>query len=201
MQLLVLAPRALDRDDDAASEREEEFARFVTEHAESAWRGAYAVLGDREEAVDAIRRGLDDAWKRGRLAPAAVTRAVLRRSLDALLRRDAPTERLVDLLPAFSADGALGAPARAWPRDRIARLERSGCIPDLIRRLPDPQRTALLLRDRVGLPAAEVARVLDCSEDEVRDALREGRLALHALIGRRIEGDDDTGDGTEDGAF
>jgi len=49
-------------------------------------------------------------------------------------------------------------------------------------RLPDTQREILVLRDLEGLSTREVAEIVGISEDNVKQRLHRGRLALRELI-------------------
>jgi RNA polymerase sigma-70 factor (TIGR02960 family) len=51
-----------------------------------------------------------------------------------------------------------------------------------LQRLPPRERAALVLRDVLGFPLAEVAGMLDCSEASVRGAVRRARGALDSRL-------------------
>ncbi len=81
-------------------------------------------------------------------------------SFDALFERaDARVEALAEAPPPADAGGELGR------------------VRELIDRLPDSQRDALLLRAR-DLSYADIARALKCTEESVRARLRRGRRRL-----------------------
>jgi len=89
--------------------------------------------------------------------------------LDEVLRLepypDAPLEGL-----AGSAPG---------PEARYEALESISLAFITALQLPPPrQRAALILRDVLGFPAAETARILDTSKESVTSALKRGRAAL-----------------------
>lgn len=84
-------------------------------------------------------------------------------------RLDPDADPLIDVLSGETR----GWGARCSGREAI----RLRCITAL-RRLPPRQRAVLLLRDALGIPAAEVAELLGTSEATVADALQRARRAL-----------------------
>jgi RNA polymerase sigma-70 factor (ECF subfamily) len=62
---------------------------------------------------------------------------------------------------------------------------------DALRRLPEPQRRALVLHHLCDLPVREVAAETGAAEGTVKARLSRGRTALAALLG------DEPGDLTE----
>ncbi len=53
-----------------------------------------------------------------------------------------------------------------------------------LRRLPEKERAALVLRDIEGLPTAEVARILGSSQATVRSQISSARLKIKRFAGR-----------------
>lgn len=68
-------------------------------------------------------------------------------------------------------------PAPDWSDER--RIVAMG-----LRRLPERERAALVLRDIEGLPTAEVARVLGSSEATVRSQVSSARLKIKRFVDR-----------------
>lgn len=54
-------------------------------------------------------------------------------------------------------------------------------LSDLVGRLPDPQRVAVVLRHVVGLPIAEVAAVMGCSQGTAKSHVSRGLQRLRSL--------------------
>lgn len=74
------------------------------------------------------------------------------------------------------------------PEERLLiRQVREGCLTGLVRCLPKDQRLAFVLSVLLGLPAADVAAVLDCSIDAVKTRVSRARKALSAFVDRRCE--------------
>ncbi|HET8569721.1 MAG TPA: RNA polymerase sigma factor [Candidatus Limnocylindria bacterium] len=134
---------------------------------------AYALrlTGDRDDADDVYqetflaafrawpppRRGQERAWLY-RIA----TNKVIDRA-----RRERRLVRLGDL--------ALAAPERG---SSVTRIDLARAI----ERLPAGQRAAFVLRHVQGLPYAEVAAALDCSEDAARSRVSEATRKVRVRI-------------------
>jgi RNA polymerase sigma-70 factor (ECF subfamily) len=165
----------------------------------------YRILGSVQDAEDMLQETLLAAWRGlDRFEERASVRAWLykiatNRCLNAL--RDSgrrprsaagpgladpppqPTRRaeplwlqpypdtLTDDLP----DTAPGPEARYERREALALAFVAG-----LQRLPPRQRAVLVLRDVLGYPAAEAARMLETSEVSVNSALQRARAALGA---------------------
>jgi RNA polymerase sigma-70 factor, ECF subfamily len=89
--------------------------------------------------------------------------------------------RLVAVEPGLVAPGAS-------PEGLYADRETESRLRGALRRLPEKERAALLLREMEGLSTAEVARVLGSSEPTVRSQICSARLKLRKLFGRSAEG-------------
>ncbi len=85
------------------------------------------------------------------------------------------------LPPPDPPDVAESPEARATRRDDGARLA------EVLVRLPDHQRIAVVLRHVVGLSNAEVAGVIGCPESTARSHVRRGLEQLRVLIGDNSE--------------
>ena len=68
----------------------------------------------------------------------------------------------------------------------LEREETRAFVRAQIDRLPDTYRTVLLLRDIEELSTAEVASMLNASENAVKIRLHRARQALHALLDERF---------------
>lgn len=100
-------------------------------------------------------------------------------------RRTRPEESIEPLLPTFKEDGHQTNPAVDWPEpcDRLAeRREVRALVRQAIDRLPESYRTVLVLRDIEELDTAEVAALLNVSENAVKIRLHRARQALRELV-------------------
>jgi RNA polymerase sigma-70 factor (ECF subfamily) len=76
----------------------------------------------------------------------------------------------------------------ANPEGLYSDQERESRFRAALKRLPEKERSALLLREMEGLSIAEVARILGSSETTVRSQICSARLKLRKLLGRGLEG-------------
>ena len=162
--------------------RSRDSAAIVTalyaEHALGLTRLAQVMLGDRAAAEDVVHdafTGLCRRWDY--LIDAGKAQAYLRSSVlngcRSVLRRQARSHS--DVLPlrpdALSADTPLLA-----SEDRHAVMAA-------LRRLPDRQREALVMRYYLELPDAEIARAMGIGESTVRSTVHRGLAALERVLG------------------
>ena len=77
------------------------------------------------------------------------------------------------------------APTPSWagPRSKLidTRRDRTDVL-DLVSRLPDDQRDALLLRYAAGLTAKEIGVVLGKREDAIQKQIERGLAALRKAV-------------------
>jgi RNA polymerase sigma-70 factor (sigma-E family) len=176
---LISAGQARDK---AASSRSREVSAIVSalyaEHALGLTRLAQVMLGDRAAAEDVVHDafcGLCRRW--GHLTDPAKAQAYLRSSVlngcrSALRRQIRQPDIAVFSTDALSADAPL-----------LAREDRRAVMAAL-RRLPDRQREALVLRYYLELPDAEIARAMGIGESTVRSTAHRGLAALERMLTR-----------------
>lgn len=138
-----------------------------------AYRVAFRILGDREEARDVAQESLTRAftrWPRVRgYAPAWVSRVAANLALDRV-RRSGVAARAI-------------RPAAVMPPDAAdAVADRSELVAGLAA-LPRRQREVVVLRYLADRPEAEVAEVLGCSVGSVKRHGHRGLAALRATLG------------------
>ena len=68
------------------------------------------------------------------------------------------------------------------PFDQLALREQMALVRRLIDRLPEVQRTIMLLRDIEGTPYADIARIMQLGEGQVRVYLHRARGRIKRLI-------------------
>jgi RNA polymerase sigma factor (sigma-70 family) len=143
---------------------------------------ARSLLRDRDQADDVVADALvkiHDAaagFRGERGLRTWVLRIVANRCKDALRRRrfDGGTIEDVD---ALRVAGLVVNPEPEWDEalDRDVRLE---AIERAIASLPDEQREAVVLKERMGLSVLETASVLGVSESAVKSRLFRARASL-----------------------
>lgn len=156
------------------------FAELVRRHTGRLWAVALRTLGDPDDAADALQDALVSAFRAAGTyrGDAAVTtwlhRVVVNACLDRVRRAKArPT------VPLPEADVAVGVMTGT---DEHAATETRLDVMAALARLPEHQRTALVLVDMQDLPVAEAAAVLGVAEGTVKSRCARGRAALAALI-------------------
>ncbi len=194
----------------AAQGEQEAFRELTDPYRRELQFHCYRILGSMHDADDALQETLVSAWRglagfeqRSPLRP-WLYRIATNRCLDAL--RDAGRRPP----PAAPPPYALPAPTRVaevtwlepYPDTLLegiidttpgpeARYETRETIElafiAALQALPPRQRAALLLRDVLGFRAAEVASMLDSSEDSVKGALKRARATIDRLHGARAQ--------------
>jgi RNA polymerase sigma-70 factor (ECF subfamily) len=82
---------------------------------------------------------------------------------------------------ATPAEEVFGADAR----DDNASVDRSHCLHEALRALPDEQRSVVVLRHVVGLTPGEIASAMGRSESSIHGLHHRGRRALQAELTSR----------------
>jgi len=152
-------------------------AALYQHHAMGLIRLAYLMLGDRAGAEDAVQDafcGLYRHWDRladQDRALAYVRSSVLNGCRSALRRRTTGRR----LLTAYQ-------PPTASAEAAVLGLEERQEVMRAVRRLPERQREALVLRFYLDLPEREIARLMGLRPSSVRSATARALKALgHAL--------------------
>jgi RNA polymerase sigma-70 factor, ECF subfamily len=193
-----LLTRAAHGDETAFRELTEPYRRELQFHC-------YRILGSMQDAEDALQETMLGAWRglrgfEGRASLRAwLYRIATNRCLDALRdagRRPAaapeapfeppspnrfaePTwlEPYPDMLLEGIIDASPGPAARYETRETIELAFISA-----LQAVPPRQRAALVLRDVLGFHTAEVADMLDWTEDSVKGALKRARATLDRRV-------------------
>ena len=157
-------------------EEEAEFAVYVTARRDRVRRTAYLICGDWHRADDLTQVAfvkLYGAWQgiRNRAALDSFVRSCLVRAAVDESRRPWRRERAVEVLPEV--------PDVSDMSDLVAdrAVIRQG-----LEEVPPGQRAVLVLRYFEGSSVAEVARILDCSEGNVKSQTARGLAALKAAL-------------------
>ncbi|MDX8150945.1 RNA polymerase sigma factor, partial [Patulibacter brassicae] len=151
----------------------EAFARIYAEHHDALSRYCRSIVRDEEDARDALQSAMTKAFaalqeeRRSFELRPWLFRIVHNEALS-LVRRRRPT---TDLDAAYDV-GRDDLERTVETRERLAHLRGD------LAALPERQRSALLLRELVGLSLPEIAQVLDVGERGVKQTIYEARRAL-----------------------
>jgi RNA polymerase sigma-70 factor (ECF subfamily) len=193
--------RAAHGDEEAFRELTDPFRRELQFHC-------YRILGSMQDAEDALQETMLGAWRglpgfhERSSVRAWLYRIATNRCLDALRdakRRPPPSpdppfeapvptrvaepswlEPYPDVLLEGVADTTPGPEARYEAKETVELAFIAA-----LQALPPRQRAALVLRDVLGFRAAEVAEMLDSSEDSVKSALKRARTTLDRRLPNR----------------
>ena len=151
-------------------------AALYRAHAVGLIRLAYVMLGDRAAAEDAVQDAFCGLYRRwDRLADPGGALPYVRSSVlngcRTALRRRARGRQLTDYQP--PAGSAEAAVLTQEERQEVMRA---------VRRLPDRQREALVLRFYLDLPDGEIARAMGIRPGTVRSAIHRALQALGHLL-------------------
>jgi RNA polymerase sigma-70 factor (ECF subfamily) len=144
------------------------FDDFFLEQRGPLFAQAYALTGDVDEAQDLVQEAMIRTWGRwGRVSqmdrPSSWARKVLH-------------NLAVGRWRARRVHASVSEITTPVPSPGVGHLD----VARALRRLPDNQRTALLLHDVVGLSVEEVAVEMESPEGSIRGWLSRGRRALAA---------------------
>ncbi len=162
-----------------------DFEELVAAHSRELYVDLWRLLGDDAEAQDALQDTYLRAWKGyEQLEADANTRAWLyaiagnwaRTLLQKRARGDGYSR---DFIAALS-DGRKG------PGEQVAERERLIELHTAVMELPERQREAILMRKYQELEYAEIAAVLDCSEDSARANVYQGLKKLRQTLGEEV---------------
>ena len=151
--------------------------------ASAAYHRLYAIarriLRDGYAAEDSVQDALVKAWReiRGLRDPGAFDAWLHRLLVNACRDHARRTRRRPIELPALPID-------REEPRDDLAQLADRDELERAFLELSVEHRAVLVLTHYVGLPAAEVARVLGLPPGTVASRLHYGARAMRAALGR-----------------
>ena len=149
----------------AFADREAEFTAYVQERRASLYATAYHLTGDRFEAEDLLQSALFSTYRAwDRISDKAAVGGYLRRTMtnlhiSAWRRRklnEYPTEEL---------------PETAGDTDAMRGTELRAVLWQALARLPELQRTMLVLRYYEGRTDPEIAEILDISVGTVKSSI------------------------------
>lgn len=157
------------------------FDLLVQRHAGLAYRVAYRMLGDHQDAQDVAQESLTSAWQNLATFRGDSTfttwlyRIVTRKALNRLTR--GKTSSSLDLLDevADTADG---------PGQQVQRREQDDAVTAAVNALPLAQRTVIVLHHFEGLSYEQVGAVTGSTVPAVRSHLFRARRSLGVTLAR-----------------
>ena len=159
---------------DGVAVRDDEFAGLVERQARFMFRVAYSLLRNVPDAEDAVQEAFlklyrGEAWRKMEDERAFLARTVWRVSLD---RAPKATDRMVDVADIEIADGGEN------PEDWATGGDERALLRQMIARLPEELRKALLLSSVEEMTSGEVAVVMGIPEGTVRTRVMRAKAEL-----------------------
>lgn len=143
---------------------------LIERHKALVLRTAWRMLGNLADAEDATQEiflklhGLKEEP-----ATAWIYRVTVNHCLDRIRRRKPEADvTVLEVMPARERD----------PEQALELKQKQERLARMIARLPERERACLVLRDLEGLSGAQVAAILDCSEETVRTAIFRAKEKL-----------------------
>lgn len=182
---------ALQRGEDAA------FARLVRDYASPLLATARRMLGNEEDAADALQETFLSAFRaiQSFEGKSRLTTWLHRITVNAVLMKMRSKKRccerpIDDLVPSFTADGHHVEPPCPWSEHAMRMLqtrESSALVRRAIDDLPPAYREVIVLRDIEGLSTDEAGQHLGVTANAIKIRLHRARQALRTLLGDCLE--------------
>lgn len=163
------------------------FEELVKRYENKLYRYAYGMLGNRQDAEDALQdtlirawRGLPDITTTGAFS-GWVYRIMTRRCLDVLARRKAQRTDAVDpqqLPDTAPSHDSVAPPTASDPATATQARQQMEELAALVQRLPPGQRACWLMHEIQHRPYREIAVALSVPESTVRGRLAHARTRL-----------------------
>jgi RNA polymerase sigma-70 factor, ECF subfamily len=156
--------------------------RFVSEHLRRIFVQIYRIVDNVADAQDLTQETFikalqhQEQLKDEQKAAHWLSRIATNTAIDFLRRNSRATFCEIDEAPESHTES---------PEQELLRGEHRAYLEDGLRLLSPRERQALLLRDVEGLPAEEVAIILDCSKATVRSHIANARTKLRRYMERR----------------
>ena len=158
------------------------FAMLLDRHQTALFNLALRILGDREDAMDALQDSCVKAWRaigklRGDAFRSWMNSIVARTSIDRVRARH-PHASLED-----EEGQVIPLPdPRPGPELQALAGERAGHVQAALLRLSPDHRAVVLMRDLTGLSYEEIAEGLEVPVGTVRSRLARARINLQAEL-------------------
>lgn len=150
---------------------------MVIPHAEAMRLTCLRILGDEDEALDALQETLVSLWRHQEsLSAADNTRAYCCRSA-----RNISISRIRTRHTLQPFENIADPSDNSYDTERIDRRDTLDRVKTLMNRLPDTQRRVLEMRSLDDMEIDEIASNLNLSEGNVRQLLSRARRQLKKL--------------------
>ncbi|MEO8597543.1 MAG: sigma-70 family RNA polymerase sigma factor [Candidatus Solibacter sp.] len=156
--------------------------RFVSQHMRRIFVQIYRIVDNVADAQDLTQETFikalqhQEQLKDEQKAAHWLSRIATNTAIDFLRRNSRATFCELDEAPESHTES---------PEQEFLRGEHREYLEDGLRLLSPRERQALILRDVEGLPAEEVASILDCSKATVRSHIANARTKLRRYMERR----------------
>jgi len=156
--------------------------RFVSSHMRRIFIQIYRIVRNVPDAQDLTQEAFIKALQHKeqlrdeQKAAHWLSRIATNTAIDFMRRKNRTTFCEMDNAPESHSE---------TPEDAVLRSEQRNYLEDGLRLLSPRERAALMLRDVEGLPAEEVAQMLQCSKATVRSHIANGRTKFLRYIERR----------------
>lgn len=170
------------------------FQELVEKYQQRMYAVAYGLLGNREDALDAVQDAFIKAYNslprfEGKSSFYTwLYRITVNAAID--LGRKASRREEIEFREEIDVEEEksefpVASPSES-PSEQLLRKELGELIEDAIQKLPADQRTVIVLREIEGLSYKEIAQVMKCSEGTVMSRLHYGRRKLQELLGPHL---------------
>jgi RNA polymerase sigma-70 factor (ECF subfamily) len=170
--------------------RQEAFTELVRRHQDHLYALVYRLVPDRDQAADAVQEAFLNAYRnlasyRGGSVKSWLGRIAINAAMDLQRSRK---RRPAQPFPEFE-DESWQPPAEPdeEPEAKVVAAERTKALAAALAKLPDEQRTCIVLFDVQGYDYAEIAAAVGMPLGTVKSRIHRGRLALRAALEARRE--------------
>lgn len=161
-----------------------EFKILLLPFSSRLYRLAYGLLGNREEAEDAVQEVYLKLWKmrddlgKYKSLEALSVRITRNLCLDQLRRRKTTRE-------AHEQEEMETRIETEDPSDKLLNQERSEIINRLINELPEPQRSLVYFRHIEGKEYHEIESLMDMNQNAIRVSISRARKQLKEMLQKK----------------
>ncbi len=150
-----------------------EYNQCVDQHADHLYRFALKHMGDSDEADEIVQQGFLKLWEKHGEVPAEKAKSYLfttawRLILDTKAKQARKTE--------------LNEQVMQMPADNTPQPDLKKVIEDALQKLPDIQRSIVMLRDYEGYSYEEIGTITGLNESQVKVYLFRARQTMKKYL-------------------